>query len=1011
MILRIHTSKDSEQAKRYYVQKSSVEAYYSENQEFSGYWGGAAASHFGLKNRVDEEGFTRLCDKLHPVTGKRLTARIRENGRAGEDINWNFPKSVSLVFAYTKDERILQACRQAVRDTMEEMEKLVSTRVRKNGVKEGTRITGNWVYGEFVHLTARPVDGIPDPHLHIHCFVPNVTFDPVEKVWKAAETRKIHDNADNFNAAVTRRLMSNLKDLGLPIEMTENGFEIAGISREIVEAFSRRTKEINEEAERRGITDPKVKAGLAAITRERKVKTLLIPELEEHWWGGLAPETRKAFEGIKALLDRTREEQMARQLVAGTVEGKPAAVLKPGETSKTFGTRKELAAANGNIEKRESVNKRTRPHEPVVRDVEPCTDDRRAVKAAALHLFERASVVTELQLMGEAARNWNFGNATWDGIKKVVQETAFIRKEIDGEIHLTTDAIRAEEKQVIQRCRDGVLQFAPMNKSWKIMDKKLNKGQQAGVLHVVNSLDRVIMIEGDAGTGKTTLLHEAKRAIEGGFNRLLVFAPTSEAARDVLRGEGFHNAETVARLLVNEVYQEQARDAVWWIDEAGLLSVRQMNELLALAEKLGSRIVLVGDPKQHHSVERGQGFNLLAKHGLVTVAHVSEIMRQRWEYKRFSEQLVAKDYEAAFESLETMESLHEVPIAEMAKFAAEKYLRALKLGQTVQATCPTHKECDQVTEAIREVLKREKILKNGVEWKVLKNERWTKAEKQDHRRYKRGQVVQINRHVKGFSLGEQLEVVGVRDGVVRVKSKTRTHERIRGLNLAEANSFGVYQPETIEICEGETIRITCNGRNAEGHRLYNGTEHKVDYISHDGKIVLKNGWLIDKSFKHINYSYSPTGHSIQGKTVDRVIVVQLADSPGADAKQFYVSTTRGRKGLDVVTNSKEILFETVSKNREKMMATEMEAADNEPEIAVEPAGSSDELGKQMKSREIKMQSAMKEKVRELEAEISELLGKIETEKLAPEAAKQLEHIKLEKEAKELERDDDLAMGM
>jgi hypothetical protein len=180
-----------------------------------------------------------------------------------------------------------------------------------------------------------------------------------------------------------------------------------------------------------------------------------------------------------------------------------------------------------------------------------------------------------------------------------------------------------------------------------------------------------------------------------------------------------------------------------------------------------------------------------------------------------------------------------------------------------------------------------------VEWQVLKNENWSKAEKMDHHRYKPGQVVQINRHVKGFALGEQLEVIGVSDGLVRVRSKGRMKDAIRALPLGKAERFGVYQPETIEICEGEKIRVTCNGRNADGHRLVNGKEYKVDHITHDGQIVLENGQKVDKSFKHLGFGYCPTSHGIQGKTVDRVIVVQSAMLTAAtDANQFYVWMTR-----------------------------------------------------------------------------------------------------------------------
>ena len=80
------------------------------------------------------------------------------------------PKSVSLLYAMTRDERILDAFRDSVDATMQDIEAEMATRVRKGGKNE-ERKTGNMVWGEFIHFTSRPVDGVPDPHLHAHCFV------------------------------------------------------------------------------------------------------------------------------------------------------------------------------------------------------------------------------------------------------------------------------------------------------------------------------------------------------------------------------------------------------------------------------------------------------------------------------------------------------------------------------------------------------------------------------------------------------------------------------------------------------------------------------------------------------------------------------------------------------------------------------------------------------------------------------------------------------------------------
>jgi hypothetical protein len=142
--------------------------------------------------------------------------------------------------------------------------------------------------------------------------------------------------------------------------------------------------------------------------------------------------------------------------------------------------------------------------------------------------------------------------------------------------------------------------------------------------------------------------------------------------------------------------------------------------------------------------------------------------------------------------------------------------------------------------------------------------------------------VQINGHVKGFALGEQMEVIGVSDGLVRVRStEHRFHPRIKALPLGEPESFSVYKPETMEICEGERIRVTCNGRTQDGHRLSRGNWFTVDYIAPDGKLVLENGCRVDKDFKHLGYAYTMTPHAAQGKTVVVGVLVVAAVGVGS----------------------------------------------------------------------------------------------------------------------------------
>src|SRR5580693_7839847 len=140
-MIRITQQDSARDAKRYYATAD----YYSEGQEIVGSWGGKAASRLGLEGVVDKASFERLCDNLDPRTGTPLTVRTRSDRTVGYDFTFSVPKSVSLLYAMSGDQDILEAFRSAVDETMRGMEAEMKTRVRKKG-EDSDRTTGNTVW-------------------------------------------------------------------------------------------------------------------------------------------------------------------------------------------------------------------------------------------------------------------------------------------------------------------------------------------------------------------------------------------------------------------------------------------------------------------------------------------------------------------------------------------------------------------------------------------------------------------------------------------------------------------------------------------------------------------------------------------------------------------------------------------------------------------------------------------------------------------------------------------------
>jgi Ni2+-binding GTPase involved in maturation of urease and hydrogenase len=105
----------------------------------------------------------------------------------------------------------------------------------------------------------------------------------------------------------------------------------------------------------------------------------------------------------------------------------------------------------------------------------------------------------------------------------------------------------------------------------------LNEGQRAAGRHILNSWDRVMLVSGPPGAGKTRMWQELAPEIERQAGlKVFAFAPSSDASRETLRQEGFLEANTVEHMLCNEVLQRRMRGQVIWIDEAGLLGMEDM---------------------------------------------------------------------------------------------------------------------------------------------------------------------------------------------------------------------------------------------------------------------------------------------------------------------------------------------------------------------------------------------------------------------------------------------------
>jgi conjugative relaxase-like TrwC/TraI family protein len=264
-MLRITTVANAKSAEKYY---SSAD-YYLDEEAVPALWHGKGAELLGLQGEVAFEHFSAVCQNEHPFTGKRITAALRSNRRVAYDLTFSVSKSVSILYALAGDDRILSAFRTSVRQAMQVIERDAAVRVRKNG-KDENRITGNLVYSDFVHRLTRPVAGVPQPHLHAHVVVQNMSYDHEEGIWKAAQLGSIKASAPYFQAVFRAKLAEEIQALGYQLDFSKNDFEVKGVPTHSIKQFSKRTEEVESLAKELRVTRPETKAKLGRPRGKRR---------------------------------------------------------------------------------------------------------------------------------------------------------------------------------------------------------------------------------------------------------------------------------------------------------------------------------------------------------------------------------------------------------------------------------------------------------------------------------------------------------------------------------------------------------------------------------------------------------------------------------------------------------------------------------------------------------------------------------------------------------------------
>ena len=867
-------------AEEYFQEHLCVGDYYNEGQRVAGEWFGAGSNRLGLSGKIHADEFLRLCENQYPSTGEQLTpekktTRIQDGKNVADrrifyDFTFSPPKSVSLAAFLGADERIFAAHARAVRLALREFEAFAATRIRVGGA-QSDRLTGNVVAALFTHDTSRALD----PHLHTHCIVFNATFDPVENRWKALQNYELLRARKFAENAYYHELARELKGFGYQIRNRARGdFQVEGISEELCERFSKRRAEIDRALAKLLKEKPELAGGdvmatrrlLATAERARKQRDLSRVELRSLWESQLTREERK-------ILSRLRNQSTQ---------------------SPSDGKRVSLSDA---------------------------------VQWAEEHLFDRNSVVLECQLWQEAlgrARGESFSVAE---LKDFTQRRGYIRDAArPGEVTLREVLMR--EWEIVQTAKEGVGDCLPLVSNPRPATPQLDNEQRQALEALLRSTNGVSVFRGGAGTGKSFVLRELVEQLRQFGRNVVVLAPQRQQVVEMEKA-GFPSPTTVANFLIK---RELADSAVIVVDEAGQIGGRQMLELVRLIHERHGRLVLSGDTRQHGAVEASDALLAIERHAGVKAVELHKIRRQdpalgRDYAERKRIRLYRKAVEAAaagkladsFERLDKMGAIVACGIGEQADKLADEYLRLAEQNASAVVVSQTWGEVHRVNSRVRDALKGKGLL-GATDSAVQALERidLTNAQKRDERFYPTDAVIVFNQKVRDAEPGAKGKLVGILKSSVLVE--------VGGKFVTVSNRlldrFTVCQTREFSVANGDRLNLKANRKLASGGRVTNGELVTVKSVRADGGVELTDGRVLDKSFREFLPGYAVTSYGSQGKTVDYVLFSDSTIKPATNAQQWYVTISRGRRGIRIFTPDKQQLRENVTRSGHRPLAME-----------------------------------------------------------------------------------------
>ncbi len=562
----------------YYLGLAATDDYYlSSDKEPPGYWLGEGAIKLGLSGQLKPDEFRRLLRGWSRNGTRPLVRNPTHRRRAGWDLTWSAPKSVSVVWSQASAKvrhEIEAALRCAVALGIEYLNGIgVVSRQGENGV---IKAKADLVFAAFPHSTSRSLD----PQLHIHTLLLNVGVRP-DGTTGALEPKELYRHQLAAGTLFRAELACQLEwRLGLRAVREGRAFELMGVNRALIQAFSQRRAEIVAKMEKEGWSGARAAERVALATREKK-EALPREELFRRWrvmglthgWGEKAVHDLLQASGPARDWNRERAQT-------------PALAVEQLTSGRNHFARRHLVQA-------------------VAEEAQGRGLGGKEVLLLAESLLKTPELVPLREFKGEP--QWT--------TREVLA--------LERRLFAAADQLRQRQSPAFdERCLPEALERHPL----------LNAEQRAA-LQVLCQPTGITVVQGLAGTGKSTLFRSAREVWEAQGWEVSGAALAGKAARGLDESTGIPS-QTLHRTLhgwKNGGASPGPRSMIV-VDEAAMVGTRQLFEVIKRCEQQGASLVLCGDSRQLQAIERGGSFAGLASR--LGAVELTEIVRQREPWAR-----------------------------------------------------------------------------------------------------------------------------------------------------------------------------------------------------------------------------------------------------------------------------------------------------------------------------------------------------------------------------------------